>query len=524
MLTFALKSAIILALFYWVFFALLSKETFHRLNRITLLSALALSVFLPLTPLTVELPIVEAAVEVNSEDVGGVAMIEEETEASLLTWLSNLPWLAILAFVYYAGVAVSLLILLVQSVSLMRYMQHGLRHTDAFGNTVILKPGKAASFSIFRTIVMSVDDYEHNRDSILRHEQAHIHLGHTFDLLFLEAVRTIQWFNPFVWLLGRDLRSIHEYEADMSVLNQGIDSTQYQRLLVSKAAGPAAFAMINGFNHSQLKTRIIMINKQKSSPISWARYIALLPMLALAFVVSANVKEVPAQSPDDQQDRTLRAVYDKDDRSLVILDANEWTGKPLVICNGKRIADINSVSKDDIAKIEVFKDVSKLPSSVAEIASQYAEDAKNGVVIITLKDGERAYVADSPNGNQDVRVVSARAEKKDTVSARRNDVFTVVEQQPEYPGGSTALMEYIRTNLRYPEPCVKDSIEGRVTLSFVVEKDGSVTEITKMRSPNEELTKEAIRVVSAMPNWIPGKQRGEAVRVRYVLPVTFRLK
>ena len=156
MLTFALKSSIILALFYWVFFALLSKETFHRLNRITLLSALALSVFLPLTPLTIKLPIVEAAVEVNVEDLGGMAISVEETEASLLTWLSNLPWLAILAFVYYAGVAVSLLMLLIQSVSLMRYMQHGLRHTDAFGNTVILKPGIAASFSIFRTIVMSI--------------------------------------------------------------------------------------------------------------------------------------------------------------------------------------------------------------------------------------------------------------------------------------------------------------------------------------------------------------------------------
>ena len=106
----------------------------------------------------------------------------------------------------------------------------------------------------------------------------------------------------------------------------------------------------------------------------------------------------------------------------------------------------------------------------------------------------------------------------------RNDVFTAVEQEPEFPGGTQALVEFIRTNLRYPEPCVKDSSEGRVTLSFVIERDGSVTEISKLRSPNEDLTKEAIRVVSAMPNWIPGKQRGEAVRVRYVLPVTFRLK
>lgn len=498
MLTFALKSAIILALFYWVFFALLSKETFHRLNRITLLSALALSVFLPLTPLTIELPIVEAAVEVNIEDLGGMAMSVEETEASLLTWLSNLPWLAILAFVYYAGVAVSLLMLLIQSVSLMRYMQHGLRHTDAFGNTVILKPGKAASFSIFRTIVMSVDDYEHNRDSILRHEQAHIQLGHTYDLLLLEAVRTIQWFNPFVWLLGRDLRSIHEYEADMSVLNQGIDSTQYQRLLVSKAAGPAAFAMINGFNHSQLKTRIIMINKQKSSPKSWARYIALLPMLALAFVVSANVQRVPVRPSESGQ-------------NIKIVSDSEQKGKHLVICEGKKIADMNSIDPSTILQVSVFKSTDNLPSDVKQLADKYSEDAKNGIVVIYVKDGK-------------YKPAEIKTSDMKVKHNGNSDVFTAVEQEPEFPGGTQALVEFIRTNLRYPEPCVKDSIEGRVTLSFVVEKDGSVTEITKMRSPNEDLTKEAIRVVSAMPNWIPGKQRGEAVRVRYVLPVTFRLK
>ena len=397
MLTFALKSAIILALFYWVFFALLSKETFHRLNRITLLSALALSVFLPLTPLTIELPIVEAAVEVNIEDLGGMAMSVEETEASLLTWLSNLPWLAILAFLYYAGVAVSLLMLLIQSVSLMRYMQHGLRHTDAFGNTVILKPGKAASFSIFRTIVMSVDDYEHNRDSILRHEQAHIQLGHTYDLLLLEAVRTIQWFNPFVWLLGRDLRSIHEYEADMSVLNQGIDSTQYQRLLVSKAAGPTAFAMINGFNHSQLKTRIIMINKQKSSPKSWVRYIALLPMLALAFVVSANVQRVPVQPSESGQ-------------NIKIADDSE-----------KKIADMNSIDPSTILQVSVFKSTDNLPSDVKQLADKYSEDAKNGIVVIYVKDGKYKPA--------EIKTSDMKVKLND-----RNDVFTAVEQQPEYPG------------------------------------------------------------------------------------------
>ena len=137
--------------------------------------------------------------------------------------------------------------------------------------------------------------------------------------------------------------------------------------------------------------------------------------------------------------------------------------------------------------------------------------SNNGIVVIYVKDGK-------------YKPAEIKTSDMKVKQNGRNDVFTVVEQQPEFPGGTQALMEFIRTNLRYPVPCVEDSIEGRVTLSFVIERDGSVTEISKLRSPNEDLTKEAIRVVSAMPKWSPGKQRGEAVRVRYVLPVTFRLK
>lgn len=104
-----------------------------------------------------------------------------------------------------------------------------------------------------------------------------------------------------------------------------------------------------------------------------------------------------------------------------------------------------------------------------------------------------------------------------------NEVFVIVEQEPEYPGGMQALMQYLSKSIRYPAFEAENGIQGRVTLSFVVEKDGSITDIMEMRSPSEGLTKEARRVVQSMPKWKPGKQRGKAVRVKYMLPVTFRL-
>lgn len=491
MLAFAIKSAIVLALLYWVFFALLSKETLHRLNRITLVLSMVISLVLPLFPHTIELSFLKekAEAEISVGELQTMEILSEEDvqENAFITFFKELTWLDAVTYIYYAGMVVMLLFLIVQILSLYRYIRGGLRHTDANGNIVILKSGKVPSFSVFRHIVMSVEDYEQNKDSILLHEQSHIALGHTYDLLLLEATKIVQWFNPFVWLLGRDLKSIHEYEADMSVLNHGVDATQYQQLLVCKAAGPAAYAMINGFNQSQLITRIIMMNKKQSSPKSWARYIALLPMLAIAFVVTANVKKAPAE---------ITEILISQNDSITIIGDNS----PLILVDGVKIAALNTVDKDNIERIDVFKGDSK---EAKEYSEKYPE-AINGVVMITMRKGE--------------------AKAKANANDENNQIFTVVEEQPTFPGGAEALVNFIKENLRYPAACVKDSIEGRVTLSFIVEKDGTISTIEPMRSPNEDLTAEAIRVVAAMPKWIPGKQRGQAVRVKYVIPITFKLK
>ena len=137
-----------------------------------------------------------------------------------------------------------------------------------------------------------------------------------------------------------------------------------------------------------------------------------------------------------------------------------------------------------------------------------------------------AVIEEEEEDNATVEVIQQVVETgpAEEEEADANQIFTVVEQEPEFPGGTKALMEYISKNLRYPAFAAENGIQGRVTLSFVVEKDGSVTDIQELRSPSEDLTKEAKRVVQSMPKWKPGKQRGKPVRVKYMLPVTFRLQ
>ena len=109
------------------------------------------------------------------------------------------------------------------------------------------------------------------------------------------------------------------------------------------------------------------------------------------------------------------------------------------------------------------------------------------------------------------------------IPADTNDIYMVVEDLPEFPGGLQALSDYLRDNIKYPEACRKDSIQGRVIISFVVEKDGSISSAEVIKSVHEQLDAEALRVISAMPKWKPGKQRGKVVRVEYAIPIKYRL-
>ncbi len=302
MMLYVIKAAITLALLYSCFFIFLSKETFHRFNRCMLVGIMLISLVMPMFHFTTSHPTTlneEVYIVQNYIEHDTTPIIVTAQQAQGITWIQALTW------IYMAGVVLMLILTLVQAISLCRFMCSGVRHTDTQGNTVILHNNDVPPFSIFRYIVMSVKDYESSRQYILTHEQEHIRLGHTYDLLLLQGMKTLMWFNPFIWFLSRDLKAVHEYEADQAVINQGIDAKSYQQLLVMKVVGNRLQPFTNNLNHGSLKKRIIMMYQKPSNRWLMLKALCAIPVAALTINTFATPIET---DPVEDMVKTLETT------------------------------------------------------------------------------------------------------------------------------------------------------------------------------------------------------------------------
>ena len=280
-LPYIIKSAMALALLYTCIIPLLEKETFHRLNRLLILGCLVLSFAIPLVHFTggtnPTVDMVRQAVQLPEVLINGNAK-----EQSVWSWAD------IMTCIYIIGVVAIFTMTVVQTVRLTRQLRQCEHITDNRGNTVVLTDCATSPFCLFHYIVMSRDDYANNRSYILTHEQEHIRLGHSIDLVVLQAATIIQWFNPFVWLIGKNLKAIHEFEVDEAVLNKGINATQYQQFLVVKAVGNRLQPFANNLNKESLKRRIIMMNQKKSNRWMMLKALFIIPVATLAVSVFAS--------------------------------------------------------------------------------------------------------------------------------------------------------------------------------------------------------------------------------------------
>lgn len=302
MMLYVIKAAITLALLYSCFFLFLSKETFHRFNRCMLVGIMLVSLVMPMFHFTTSHP-----TTLNEEVYIVQNYIEHDTPPIIVTaqQAQGITWIQVLTWIYMAGVVLMLILTLVQATSLIRFMSSGVRHTDTQGNTVILHNNDVPPFSIFRYIVMSVKDYESSRQYILTHEQEHIRLGHTYDLLLLQGMKTLMWFNPFIWFLSRDLKAVHEYEADQAVINQGIDAKSYQQLLVMKVVGNRLQPFTNNLNHGSLKKRIVMMYQKPSNRWLMLKALCAIPVAALTINTFATPIET---NPVEDMVKTLETT------------------------------------------------------------------------------------------------------------------------------------------------------------------------------------------------------------------------
>lgn len=603
MMLYVIKAAITLALLYSCFFLFLSKETFHRFNRCMLVGIMLVSLVMPMFHFTTEHP-----TTLNEEVYIVQNYIEHDTPPIIVTaqQAQGITWIQALTWIYMAGVVLMLILTLVQATSLIRFMSSGVRHTDSQGNTVILHNNDVPPFSIFRYIVMSVKDYESSRQYILTHEQEHIRLGHTYDLLLLQGMKTLMWFNPFIWFLSRDLKAVHEYEADQAVINQGIDAKSYQQLLVMKVVGNRLQPFTNNLNHGSLKKRIVMMYQKPSNRWLMLKALCAIPVAALTINTFATPIETdPVEDMVKTLETTNVPAFNEVKETLpspktaeeaseekpfaITTDSNNIDDNPLILINGHEVkipADIKTIdgetlgkmlhiNKEDIASVTVLKN--------GAATAIYGEKAKNGVISIETKAFQaqpkdtvvvKNKVSNVLNIDELIEklpgaekhengsiTVNGKAVKKILLQGQEvyNDddddpVFEVTEEPAQYPGGQAALMQFLAQNIRYPKIAAENGVQGRVLVQFVIEKDGSLSNFAVVKKSGDTITKnaqsgitvnalgsateeskvpqeafdainaEAVRVLREMPKWIPAKQRGQEVRMRYTLPITFRLQ
>lgn len=428
LIIYLLKSFISLGIFYLAYLLCLQKLNNFAMNRAFLLLSVLFSIFIPFIELNFSWGKGNA---IGNVFLGTITIVEEPVGRAMSS--ENSLW-GIIQAVYFAGLAFFLSRFLWRIGQLgLLVIKNGITYHD--GVKVVLSERDIAPFSFFNLVFIATNDKDKDHiNEVIQHEKAHINQYHSFDILLFECVGILQWFNPFVWMYKKSIQHIHEYQADQQVLRNGSDRFHYQQILFAQTTGIPYNSIVNSFNQSLLKKRLIMMKKEK--PTKWAslRMLITIPVIALLLMAfTSKAKEIP-------------------------------------------FSFINEI------KPEMVKD--------------------------TIK------------------------------KAAENEVFYEVEEMPVFSqGGEEGLKKFIAVNVKYPENSRKEGIQGKVYVQFVVDEHGKVVNAKEVRTkavkPDKdnkmvtcaapELTEEALRVVSSLPDFTPGKQKGKAVKVAFTIPINFLL-
>ena len=546
---------IALAVFYLLYAIVLRRDTFLRLRRVYFLSVIIFSLFYPLWSIPMLgdfwasffLPgDAEALILIGEPS----AMVIEDDAGDA----AGIHWPRIVLLAYLIVTLLFIIRFLVQLLSILRMNRRSERYVIT-GIPVYRLKDDITPFSFFNRIFIHSENHsEAELSQILLHEQAHACQWHSIDILLIELVCLFSWWNPFVWLLKREMAMNLEYLADSGVLREGVDSREYQYHLLRLTYHETAIQLVNNFNMSQLKQRIMMMNKTKSPTMKLVKYLLILPLAFLLIVANSCVNRdkkggedttIESNTPVPDPDRSVLLSEEKvEDNSEVFVVVEEQPTFP-----GGNAAMMRFLSDNIKYPVEAQEKGNEGRVIVNFVVEKDGRLSDFNIVrsIDPLLDAEALRVLESmPNwtpGKQrgeEVRVrftlpvvfrLMTKDDKKSSVPppppsmpSASNEVFVVVENQPEFPGGNAAMMRFLADNIKYPVVAQDNGIQGRVIVNFVVEKDGSLNDVQVVQSQDPALDKEAVRVIESMPKWKPGTQRGETVRVRYTLPVVFRLQ
>ncbi|WBU90219.1 M56 family metallopeptidase [Cellulophaga omnivescoria] len=446
-------------LFLAIYDLFLKKETFFQSNRVYLIGTFLVSLFLPF----VKLPVFKTIV---SQQYAAIVLDEIVLTANSPQAAAegSFPWLRV---VFVIGVVVAFALFVYKIYKIVKLKQAGEKQKFADYIKVTI-PKSNNAFSFYNTVFMGDAVTKENEEGILEHELVHVKQKHTLDLLFFEVMRIALWFNPLVYIYQNRIAEVHEFIADSNVKKTS-KKEQYE-LLLSQIFETKNISFINHFYKSSLiKKRIVMLQKSKSGKVLKLKYLALVPLVSgMLFYTSCET----------ENDAKIDAVEAK--------------------------------------------------SSVDEV------EALDEVVIV-------GYAADPSTiqTNSDVKLIKYSSDEEADNSSVFDDeegdlvAFSTIGTPPAFPGNENAenprenfnelLNKHIRKNFRYPDEAQEKGIQGRVSIRFIIEEDGSVKNL-QMRGPDKLLVNEAARIISRLPKFSPGMENGKAVKVPFSLPITFRLK
>lgn len=542
---YTLKVGGCLAAFYLFFKLFLSRETFHTLNRVVVLSALVVASLLPFCVVTIRREVALPPMAVGESMAMPTAVIPTE---------ALFPWEMLLGTLFALGGVVMLVRVVWSMIVLSRLVAHAPKTQLDNGVTLVHADHPQAPFSWFGYVVVSERDLAENADAILAHETAHIHLRHSWDLVLFDLVGIVQWFNPALWLLRRDLKAIHEYEADRAVLDGGADARAYQLLLIKKAAGERWYSVANSFNHSNLKNRITMMIQKRSSRWAAAKVLLLLPLIGIALGAFAETRYVYSEDKDSAKNQ----ISQTSEKGLLHLRVLDDAGKPVVgaivvkvgtgegVCTdpeGRATLEVQAGDKLSCSYIgkkneqyEVKATPTKEtaltlilatePQQVDEIVVKGydAPAPKSTVETVASEEAIPFMLVDDERKKEIIEQSKAELEQAHATVEEEDVPFLIVEQMPMFEGGDiNAFRQWVMMRVQYPEVLRKSGVHGSVIVSFVVDADGSVGQIKVLGTPHQALSDEVVRVVKSSPRWTPGMQRGQKVDVQYMLPVNFQI-
>ena len=487
-----LKVNVAFVLFYAFYRLFFYKDTFFKLRRAILLAFFGLALFYPLLNIQdwvrQQEPIADVIYMYSAMLPEATAKADAAASVDWYGWL-----LGSLGFIYWGIVAFLCGRFLVQLSSIL-WLAHTSERVVIHETPVYALRKAAGPFSFFRMVFLHPESHsDKETDEILTHECTHVSQWHSIDVILSEMMCMACWFNPFVWLLKREVRHNLEYLADNTVIQSGYDSKSYQYHLLGLAHHQSVTTLYNSFNVLHLKNRIMMMNKKRSPGIVRTKYLIFIPLVGILMLLS-NIEAVARLTVRLENEATVSNAMVTATGILVDETGQPLIGASVVVKGGK---ERTITDKKGAFSLEV-------PANAILRCSYQGRES------------QEVLAADMTN-NTHLSLSSKSREMNE-------QVFTVVEKMPSFPGGDAELLKYIATNIKYPKESQDNGEQGRVICSFIVGRDGSVNNPEVLRGVTPLLNEEAVRVINTMPRWNPGMQRGKAVAVKYTVPITFRLK